>query len=141
MRALVDAGPLVAILNPRDPHHARCVAALRKLRQPLVTVWPVLTEAMHFLGDSVAAVDALWAMLERDVLRLANLDATDAPRMRALMAKYADLPMDLADAALVRVAERESIHTVFTVDRRDFSVYRARGNRKFAMLPLSLIHI
>ncbi len=62
--------------------------------------------------------------MEAGDLRLKPLDATDVPRMKALMRKYRDLPMDFADAALVRVAEREQMHTVFTTDWADFSVYR-----------------
>ena len=73
-------------------------------------------------------------MLHRRVLTLLPLDDADAPRIRELMHKYRDLPMDLADAAIVRVAERERLRTVFTLDRKDFSVYRpARG--KFTILP------
>jgi predicted nucleic acid-binding protein len=65
---------------------------------------------------------------------LKPLDATDVPRIRALMRKYQDLPMDVADAALVRVAEREQMHTVLTTDRSDFSVYRLHGTRRFRLL-------
>src|SRR6266436_9982166 len=67
---------------------------------------------------------ALWDMLVLGGVNLITLGIDDCPRMRELMWKYRDLPMDLADAALVRVAERERIRRVFTVDRRDFEVYR-----------------
>ena len=126
---LVDAGPLVAILDRDDSHHASCVAALTTIREPLVTVWPAITEAMYLLGFAWEGQRALWEMLETDVVRLLPLGREDAPRMRALMAKYRDLPMDLADAALVRVAEREGLHRVFTLDRRHFGVYRLPRGR------------
>ena len=74
-------------------------------------------------------------MLETEVLRLLPLDRTDLPRTRAIMDKYKDLPMDLADAALVRVAERETIARVFTLDRRHFAVYRPLGIKRFSILP------
>ena len=61
--------------------------------------------------------------------------AADVPRMRALMKKYRDLPMDLADAALVRVAEREGLSTVITIDRSDFASYRLHGTKRFRILP------
>jgi uncharacterized protein len=77
---------------------------------------------------------ALWSRLETDALTLASLDASDAARMRELMEKYRELPMDLADAALVRVAERESLTQIFTLDRRHFSVYRPGRRRRFAIL-------
>jgi predicted nucleic acid-binding protein len=131
---LVDTGPLVAIIDSSDAFHDRCVDVLRELHDPLFTVWPVITEAMHLVGSPVAQ-ERLWDVLEEGGLRLKPLDATDVPRMRALMRKYRDQPMDLADAALVRVAEREQLNTVFTTDRSDFSVYRLHGSRRFRLLP------
>src|SRR6266852_5177400 len=64
-----------------------------------------------------------------------TLDAGDVPRIRELMKKYANRPMDLADAALLRVAEREGIGKIFTVDRRDFSVYRLHGRTRMSLIP------
>ena len=132
---LVDAGPLVALVDADDQYHKKCVAALKALREPLVTVWPPVTEAMYLLGDLPKAQEALWEMLARGVLQLLSLDLADVPRMRELMSKYADHPMDLADAALVRVAEREGIRKIFTVDRDDFSVYRLHGRLRPNIIP------
>jgi uncharacterized protein len=132
---LVDTGPIVALLVRSDPNHDACAKALAGLRARLVTVWPVITEAMHLVRRHAGAVDALWQMLESGVFDLAVLTKLDVGRMRGLMAKYEDLPMDLADAALVRVAERDKIRTVFTVDRRDFRVYRPLGFKRFSIVP------
>lgn len=132
---LVDAGPLVALVDADDQYHKKCVAALKVMREPLVTVWPPVTEAMYLLGDLPKAQEALWEMLARGVLQLLSLDFADVPRMRELMSKYADRPMDLADAALVRVAEREGIRKIFTVDREDFSVYRLHGRVRPNIIP------
>jgi len=101
----------------------------------LVTVWPAVTEAMYLLRGSWQAQRALWEMIERGVLNLAPLDEGDAHRMRRLMEKYRDLPMDLADAALVRLAERGNFRRIFTLDRRDFALYRPTGGGKFIVLP------
>ena len=132
---LVDAGPLVAILHRDDRRHRDCVQALKTLPPALGTTWPVVTEAMYLLGFSTEAQDELWNLIESGRLHLLGLDASDASRMRALMRKYRDLPMDLADASLVAVAERDGVNKVFTLDRRDFSVYRlARGGR-FSVIP------
>lgn len=90
---------------------------------------------MYLLGFSSKAQDALWRLLEGDAIKILPLDAADLPRMRELMRKYRDLPMDLADAALVRAAERERISRIFTVDRRDFELYRPRGISRFTVLP------
>jgi predicted nucleic acid-binding protein len=132
---LVDAGPLVALLDARDQHHSGCSDAFRAANDPLSTVWPAYTEAMYLLRGHPDAQDSLWSMLERRAFEILPLDAQDAPRMRELMKKYADRPMDLADAALVRVAEREGLDTILTVDRADFTVYRIHGKQRFKILP------
>lgn len=132
---LVDAGPLVALLHRDDQDHPRCVDTLKKIRAPLATTWPPFTEAMYLLSFSRTAQDALLEMVERRALQFLAVGAEDVPRLRALMNKYRDLPMDLADATLVRVAERESIRQVFTLDRRDFAVYRPGRGSRFTILP------
>lgn len=132
---LVDAGPLVALIHIDDEHHLRCRDVLASLQEPMLTVWPAFTEAMHLLGFSHTGQDALWALLESDALRMSDLTVDDCRRMRELMKKYRDLPMDLADAALVRVAEREEIPRIFTIDRCDFTVYRPQGIRRFEIVP------
>jgi predicted nucleic acid-binding protein len=133
---LVDAGPLVALLDSGDSEHDACVATLKGIRRPLITVWPAFTEAMYLLGRSWIGQKALWSRLETEALALAPLDRTDAPRMRELMEKYRGLPMDLADAALVRVAERESLTEIFTLDRKHFAVYRPGRRRRFSIVPV-----
>ncbi|MGH7266264.1 MAG: type II toxin-antitoxin system VapC family toxin [Candidatus Rokuibacteriota bacterium] len=132
---LVDAGPLVALLDRSDPHHAACRRALESIRDRLATVWPALTEAMYLLSFSWEAQRALWEMVETEVLTLLPLDHRDAARMRELMRKYRSLPMDLADAALVRAAEREQLRRIFTLDRRDFQVYRPLRLGRFSIIP------
>ncbi len=132
---LVDAGPLVALYDASDPYHAACRKALQAIDDPLATVWPAATEAMHLLRFSWQAQRALWEILESGVLMLLPLDRSDAPRMRELMSKYSNLPMDLADAALVRAAERERIRRIFTVDRRDFEIYRPLRLGRFKIIP------
>lgn len=131
---LVDAGPLVAIIDRADPEHEASVAALKTLRDSLITVWPAFTEAMYLLGRSWQGQKALWSRLETGALTLAPIAEADAPSMRELMEKYRDLPMDLADAALVRVAEREALTRIFTLDRKHFSIYRPGRGRRFSIV-------
>jgi uncharacterized protein len=132
---LIDAGPLVALLHADDQWHDACVRAFRKIKEPLGTVWPVFTEAMYLLSFSWKAQQALWELLDRRAVSILSLDVVDAPRMCELMKKYQDLPMDFADAALVRVAEREKIRKIFTVDRTDFQLYRPLRIGRFSILP------
>lgn len=132
---LVDAGPLVALIHADNRHHERCVKVLQALHEPLATVWAAYTEAMYLLGFSWRAQDALWELVERDVIGLIDLETRDHRRVRELMRKYRDLPMDLADAALVAVAERERIARVFTLDRREFEAYRPARIGRFQIIP------
>lgn len=132
---LVDAGPLVALIDRSDSHHQACREALTAIREPLGTVWSAFTEAMYLLRSSADAQRALWDMINVGGVRFIELGHDDCPRMKELMWKYRDLPMDLADAALVRVAERGRLRRVFTIDRHDFEVYRPHRLGRFEILP------
>ena len=132
---LVDTGPLVALIHEDDNEHHTCKEAFLTFNEPLGTVWPVLTEAMYLLNFSWEAQNALWEMIEAGAVEIFPLGADDVARMRDLMRKYRDLPMDLADAALVRVAERERLRRIFTLDRRDFQIYRPSRIGRFAVFP------
>ncbi len=131
-----DAGPLIALLDQSDKHHAACAAAARNFPRPLVTTWPCVTEAMYFLGKSRghAAQDALWAMVIGGIVRIHALTESDMARMRALMVKYESTPMDLADASLVVMCETMNVRRIFTVDS-DFVVYRLNGSTQFTIVP------
>lgn len=133
---LVDAGPLIALIDRGETDHERCVEALSSLTAPMVTTWPAFTEAMYVLGTAGGwkAQAALWKLLDRGDLQLVPLDDAVQDRTQALMAKYRDMPMDLADATLVAAAEALGLTRVFTLDR-DFRVYRWRGKRKFEVIP------
>jgi predicted nucleic acid-binding protein len=136
MRAvLVDAGPLVALLDRSDAYHGEVVATLRKIHDPLLSVWPVLVEAMYLLSFSWQAQKALWEIFETGTVQLLALEEEDIAPIKNLMEKYRDVPMDLADAALVRVAEREGLRQVLTLDQRDFNVYRLPRKGRFTLLP------
>ncbi|MBI5481960.1 MAG: PIN domain-containing protein [Deltaproteobacteria bacterium] len=133
--ALIDTGPLVALLDAADAHHERCVAAFRELVAPPVTTWPVLTEASYLLADVPGGPAALLELVRRGAVTVSQLDAADVPRLAQLLAKYADLPADLADCSLLRVAEREGLRTILTLDRRDFGTYRLPGRTALTILP------
>jgi predicted nucleic acid-binding protein len=132
---LIDSGPLVAIADASDQYHRECTAAARTIPLPLGTVWPVLTEVMYFLGRLPAAQQAVWDMIDQGSVQILPLGPGDVPRIRELMQQYADLPMDLADAALVRVAERGNTRDIFTIDKKDFAVYRLHGKLRPKIIP------
>jgi uncharacterized protein len=133
---LCDASPLIALLDKTDPAHERCVAVLPLLTPPLITTWPCFTEAMYFLGKfgGWSAQQKLWQLVEQQILILRLPEESESMRMAELMAQYADLPMDLADATLVTAAETLQQQRIFTLDS-DFRVYRLPGNQTFKVIP------
>jgi predicted nucleic acid-binding protein len=130
---LVDAGALIALLDRDDRHHARCVAALKRIRQPLATVWPAVTEAMHLLADVPGAAEALLDLLLDGGVELLTVETAGLRRVGQLMTKYRDRPMDFADAVLVHAAERDGLTTILSFDA-DFSVYRLPGRARFVVI-------
>jgi uncharacterized protein len=126
---------MVALVDSDDQHHQECVAALRAIKEPLATVWPALTDALYLLTDLPAGQEAVWDLILRGTIGILPLDAEDIPGIRELMRKYRDRGMELADATLIHVAEREDIRRFFTVDRKDFTVYRLHGRIRPVILP------
>lgn len=126
---LVDTGPLVALFEPRDEDHAITERMLAGLKSPLVTTVAVLTEAFHLLGPAGDGSGALREFIGARGLGIWFMDSVRLARAFELMQKYADRPMDLADASLVAAAEALRTTQVFTLGRNDFSTYRARIGR------------
>jgi hypothetical protein len=130
----VDTGPIVALFDKEDDHYRICRGVFKEIRQPLMTTWPVVTEAFHLLGFSTTVQDDLWEFIERGTVTVCDLDKTLRRSCRDLMKQYRDLPMDFADASIVAVADKENISTIFTLDR-DFKVYRTKNKKHFKLLP------
>ncbi len=134
---LCDTGPMVAILNRNDPQHARCVAALDALPAvPLLTTIPCLVEAMYLLRriGGIGAQQRLWQMRREGKLVVYLHSEVELDRMEALMNQYADVPMDLADASLVVVAETLGLVEIFTLDSH-FYAYRKGSGETFVVYP------
>lgn len=133
---LTDAGPLVALIDQGESDHSRCVQALDTLQGPMLTTWPAFTEAMYLLGAAAGwrGQEPLWRMVGRGHLQIARTTPGMLKRMPVLMGKYHDLPMDLADASLVALAEEQGLTHVFTLDS-DFTVYRLHARKRFTLLP------
>lgn len=134
-RVLVDTGPLVAILSREDAYHTACVSALRGMPGPLFSCWPVITEAAWLLRSWPRAVQQLLRSIDGGFLELLPLAGAEAEAIAALMKRYEDIHPQLADAALVYLANREQIDTIFTLDQRDFSIYRSGRKRSFRIVP------
>ena len=131
--AIADTGPLVAYFDDRDGRHEWAVTQFSTLYRPLLVSEPVLTEALFLLRRSSEGSDAIMDLLERDVMRVGFDLGDQLAEVRALMRKYRDVPMSLADACIVRMSELHRDHLVLTLDS-DFSVYR-----RFGREPIPLI--
>jgi uncharacterized protein len=134
-RVLIDTGPIIAILSEDDAHHDRCSQALTALVPPLLTCWPVITEAAWLLRKRPDAVAKMFKGFDGGFFALPPLAAADLPAIAAMMKRYESAGLQLADATLAHLAERENIRTVFTVDRRDFSIIRLKRNRTLKLIP------
>ena len=130
---LVDTGPLVALFEPADGAHGRCVEVLETIREPVTTTVPVMTEAFHLLGPASGGSLRLMEFVADGGLQVLFLDDQGLQRSFELMVQYSNVPMDLADASLVAVAERLNLRKIFTIDRNEFATYRIkRGHGHFA---------
>ena len=134
-RVLIDAGPLVALIDRSDPRNHDCESLFRELASPVYTTWLVITEAAWLLRRTHRGPQSVLALLESGLIVCFELDPDAAEWMRAFLDRYADLRPQLADASLVYVAERLGTDVVFTLDRRDFVVFRNSSGRPFRLLP------
>lgn len=135
---LVDSGPLVALFDPSDNHHARTLAFMGKFRDSLLTTWPVVTEVCHLLKFSVEAQLNFLRWIQRGGVEIAEIEGALIERIIALTEKYRDRPMDLADASLVVVAMKTGNRRILSLDS-DFDIYRLpdRGRLTNVLQPSS----
>ena len=137
--AIVDTGPLVALLDRAERHHTWVSERIGELDAPLLVCEPVLAETMYLLAgiehaqNLGRAQDAVFGLLQNGALQIAFRTDEHIAELRTLLRKYRDQPMSFADACIVRMAELYDRHAVFTLDS-DFSVYRKHGRA-----PLTLV--
>jgi hypothetical protein len=134
-RVLADTGPLVAILSPRDHNHELCVSVWRELPSPLLTCWPVITEAAWLMRGAPQAFKQLLDSVQGGILEVPSFSGAEAGKVSEILERYASLKPQFADATLVYLAHRENVETIFTLDRRDFLVYRTARKKPFRLLP------
>jgi uncharacterized protein len=132
-QCLADTGALVALLDRADIHHPWAVECFKTLRPPLLTCESVLAETLHLLADLPPSVTALARLHREKILRVEFDFEPHGPAIWKLVEKYRDLPMDFADACLVRMSELHSDCIIWTTDK-DFRVYRRHGRQALALL-------
>ena len=133
---LTDTGPIVSLLDRRQPHHQQYAEVYRRVGSPLLTTWPCFTEAMYLLSElkGWSGAQKLWQFWDRKLLLIHEAKIAEHRRMKVLMEKYRDTPMDLADASLVAAAEHLGSSRIFTIDS-DFYVYRINDREAFEVVP------
>ena len=134
-RILIDTGPLAALFTATDQHHRLCADTFAGLAPPLLTCWPVLTEAAWIMRKLPRPMDKLAQAYAGGIIDILPLDGKSMGEIAAIMARYESAGVQLADAALAHLADREGIRTIFTTDRRDFSIIRLRRNRTLKLIP------
>ncbi len=132
---LIDTSAILAILETGDEWHSACLEALQSVRIPLLTTEAVLTETFHLTGKNPHNIELAWQFVRSGALKIHPMLDPDLLELHALMARYADRPMDFADATLVHLAARERLSTILTIDHDDFETYRLPGRKKFTVLP------
>ena len=132
---LLDTGPLVAVLSARDQHHDRAVEMLKRVSFPLLTCEAVIVEACFLLARHDPALEWIERWLRDGQIRIAFALGPNLAEVFALMRKYRDLPMSLADACLVAMADADRNARVLTFDRH-FALYRAPSRRKIKTIGL-----
>lgn len=133
---LIDTGALLALVDAGDRWHSPCRLAFEGSRLPLLTTSAVLTETFHHAMRRRRDLrQPTWNFVRLGSIVLAPITDADLPALEALMHRYADRPMDFADATLVHVAQREGLRSILTIDHADFETYRIGRNAKFRILP------
>jgi predicted nucleic acid-binding protein len=135
---LTDTGFWLALANNADRHHQHAKAALAKFKGPLITTWPVMTETCHMLASRLG-IHAELAFVRSATLgafEVFQLELAHLPRVATLIEKYRALPMDLAEASLVILAEESGTGNILSTDARDFGTYRWKSRKPFKNLLL-----
>jgi uncharacterized protein len=127
---LLDTGALVSLLDRSQRRHREFVGVFQTWQREAVTTEAILTEATHLWRGFPAAALPVWFVLSGGAV-LVPTSAAALRRARELMVQYADCPMDFADSTLVVLAEDLKTNIVLTTDRRDFSMYRIDGRKRF----------
>jgi len=132
-KTLIDSGPLIALFDQNDRYHIAAVEFIKANRSELVTTIASVTETLHLLDFNRNAQIDFLSWLNAGAVTIEPIATEDLLRIKELIVKYSDLPMDFADACLVFLGDKFNINRVATIDR-DFDVYRLKGKKSFTTL-------
>ena len=128
-RILIDAGPLIALFHAGDNHHRKIRDFLKKYQYNFISTIAVFTEVSHFLSVNVNAQRDFYEWVMYKGIIISDINQHDIPRIIELTDKYADLPIDFADATLIITAEKTGIREIISLDK-DFDIYRLPGKER-----------
>ena len=135
MIAVIDTGPWVALIDRSESRHAECVQWLKDFSGRLYSTEAVLTEVLYLLNFSVTAQCAALDFVLESVVDIVPASIKSLKKTKNLMKKYADLPMDYADATIVCLAAETGVQNVVTFDRKDFAIYKLPKKQSFMLMP------
>ena len=135
MIAIIDTGPWVALIDRSESRHAECVQWLKNFSGRLYSTEAVLTEVLYLLNFSIAAQCAALDFVLESVIEIVPSSNASLKKTKNLMKKYADLPMDFADATIVCLANETGMQNIVTFDQKDFSIYKLPKKKSFTIMP------
>ena len=135
MIAIIDTGPWVALIDRSESRHTDCVQWLKTFSGRLYSTEAVLTEVLYLLSFSIKAQCAALDFILESVVEIVPSSMESLKNVKNLMKKYADLPMDFADATIVCLATETGMHNIVTFDKKDFTIYKLPKKKNFTICP------
>lgn len=135
MKAIIDTGPWIALIDRSETMHTNCVRWFEQFSGTLYSTEAVLTEVLYILNFSIKAQSAAIDFVLESLIEIVPSNRESLKKTKSLMRKYADLPMDYADATLVCLAIDTGISNMVTFDRKDFNIYRLPKRKEFTIMP------
>ena len=135
MMAILDTGPWLALIDRSESRHTECVQWLKNFSGRLYSTEAVLTEVLYILNFSITAQCAALDFVLESVVEIVPSNIESLKKTKNLMKKYADLPMDFADATLVCLATQTGMQNIVTLDKKDFAIYKLPKKKSFTIMP------
>ncbi len=123
LKTIIDSGPLIALFDRSDKYHSKVLDFIKSYKGKLVTSWAVITEVSHMLDFNLQVQIDFLKWCELGGIEVYDISQTEISSIRIMMEKYIDVPMDLADATLMYIANKENIKNIVSIDS-DFDIYR-----------------
>jgi predicted nucleic acid-binding protein len=122
-KTIIDSGPLIALFDRSDKYHIKVLDFIKSYKGKLITSWAVITEVSHMLDFNLQVQIDFLKWCEAGGIEVYDISQTEISNIRIMMEKYIDVPMDLADATLMYIANKENIKNILSIDS-DFDIYR-----------------